>query len=117
VKDRKTTGFILQRQLVVNNGCLYLGFSPNSNFLLALEKNGCKFPSLDRLQILKLRNNHMVKESTTMIFENQVEKHSNSNDRGSRGKGNVVSTTILGSTTCIQEVNFAWALKNREQGK
>jgi hypothetical protein len=77
----------------------------------------CKFPSLDYLQILKLRNNHMVKESTVMIFENQVEKHSNSNGRGSRGKGNVVSTTVLGSTVRIQEVKLAWALKTREQCK
>jgi hypothetical protein len=103
--------------LIENNGCIYPGFSPNSNCLLALENNVCEFTSLDCLQIFKLRNNHMVKGSIAMIFENQVEKHSNSNDRGSRGKGSVVSTTILGSTTCIQEVNFAWALKNREQGK
>jgi len=32
-----------------------------------------KFPPFDYLQILKLRNNNMVKEFTTMIFENQVE--------------------------------------------
>jgi hypothetical protein len=59
----------------------------------------------------------MVKESTAMIFENRVEKHNNSNDRESRGKGSVVSATILGSTTCIQEVKFSWELKTWEQGE
>jgi len=59
----------------------------------------------------------MVKESTAMIFENRFEKQSNSNDRGSRGKDNIVSTMILGSTMRIQEVKFAWELKTREQGE